>query len=107
RLRVRRLIPRRVGHEHGRAVEDLDRPALEEPRGLGLVADGAPGAADQLPEDALGQPEPGVAVAGGLRGDRGEPLVGAQKTGSKKGGAERGRGSKKGTGAKRRRSGMA
>jgi hypothetical protein len=37
--------------------------------------DRAAGAADQLPEDPLGQVAAGGAVAGRLGGDRGEPLV--------------------------------
>src|SRR6516165_3365781 len=48
---------------------------MEEPRGVGLLMDRAPGAADQLPEDPLGQVAPRGAVAGRLGGDRGEPLV--------------------------------
>jgi hypothetical protein len=51
---------------------------MEEPRDVGAFMDRSPGVADQLPEEALGQAEPGVAGAGRLRRDRGKPAVVAE-----------------------------
>ena len=51
---------------------------MEEPGGIGLLMDRPAGAADQFPEDPLGQSGPGPAIAGRLGGDRGEPLVVAE-----------------------------
>src|SRR5262249_30001790 len=50
----------------------------KEPRDIGLLMNRVPGPADQLPEEALGQAESGIAVAGRLRRDRGESVVMAE-----------------------------
>ena len=42
RLGIRLLVPRGIGHDHRRAIDDLDRPAMEQPREVGLLVDGAP-----------------------------------------------------------------
>ena len=73
-----RLVLRGVGHDHGGAVDDLDRSPMKEPGVFRLLMDRLPGPSDQIPEDPLGQALPGLAVAGGLGGDRGESLVVAE-----------------------------
>src|SRR4051794_41559713 len=48
---------------------------MEGPGRLGPLQDRPPGAADQVPGESLGEASAGVAVAGRLGGDGGEPLV--------------------------------
>ena len=75
RLGVCLLVRRGVGHDHGGAVDDLDRPLMKQPGFFRFVMDRFTASINQIPEDALGQMLPGLAVAGRLGGDRGESLV--------------------------------
>ena len=40
-----------------------------------MPMDRSPGLTDEIPEDPLGQATPGLAIAGGIGGDGGEPAV--------------------------------
>jgi hypothetical protein len=75
RLGIRGLVRWRVGHDHRRAVEDLGRAAVAQPRILRAATDGSPGLADQVPDDRFGEALAGLARAARLDARRGEPLI--------------------------------
>ena len=75
RLRIGRLVLRGVRHDYGRAVDDLDGPAMKMPRGFRAIMYVLAGLADEFPDDLLGEAVPGLAIAGRAGRDTRKLLV--------------------------------
>jgi hypothetical protein len=66
RLRISRLVLRRIGHRHHRAVVDVNAASLSQPLGIHVGLQGATRRPGRFGEKLFGQPLPRLAVSADL-----------------------------------------